>query len=86
MILQIELNPEMAERLCRLAAEAGKDPAIFAREILARSVAQREARSGRGPIATKKWLASWRELAAQAKPLGYIVDDSRESIYEGCGE
>lgn len=86
MTLQIELNPELAERLSRLAAEAGKDPAVFAREIIARSVTQREARSGRGPVATKTWLAAWRELAAQAKPLGYIADDSRESIYEGCGE
>ena len=86
MILQIELEPELEERLRRLAGEARKDVAVFVHGIIVRSVAQREARSGRGPITLKRRLAALREWAASHKPVDHFVDDSRESIYKGCGE
>jgi hypothetical protein len=33
-----------------------------------------------------EWSRALREWAASHPPLSYTADDSRESIYEGCGE
>ena len=45
-----------------------------------------------GPAADGDWLKAFDELTeliqsrADRYPPGFRVDDSRESIYEGCGE
>lgn len=83
MTLHIDLAPEDEARLREWAAAAGKDVATFAREALQETL-RREAESEdeRPRLSTQQW----RALTASAKRLGYIVDDSRESIYEGRGE
>ncbi|GMU22795.1 MAG: hypothetical protein AMXMBFR13_28790 [Phycisphaerae bacterium] len=86
MTLHIDLAPEDDVRLREQAAAAGKDVTTFAREALQESL-RLEAESDECPrLSTEQRLAEFLAWAASARPLGYIVDDSRESIYEGRGE
>lgn len=87
MTLQIKLTPEIEARLREQAAAAGKDIAEVAREVLREGLClDAEPDDGPTKLSREQRLATWRDFVADAKPLGYIVDDSRESIYEGRGE
>lgn len=87
MTLQIDLPPELEARLREEAAAAGKDVATFAREAIEETVAPRgDSRSEYPRLSREQRLAEWRTWTASARPLGYMVDDSRESIYEGREE
>jgi hypothetical protein len=87
MTLYIDLAPEDATMLLEQAAAAGKDVATFAREALRETLRfEAESSDERPRLSREQRLAAFRDLVAGARPLGYIVDDSRESIYEGCGE
>lgn len=87
MTLHIDLAPEDEALLREQAAAVGKDVATFAREALRETLRfEAESKDERPRLSKEQRLAEWRALVASARPLGYIVDDSRESIYEGCGE
>lgn len=86
MTLQIDLTPELESRLRREAAAAGKDVSTFAREALEETLSAAETESQNIRPSKEQRLAEWRALTAGARPSGHIVDDSRESIYEGRGE
>jgi hypothetical protein len=87
MTLQIDLRPETEARLREQAAAAGKDVTAFAREALEEAVAP-GADSGEAHtnLSTEQWVAKWLAWTASFPALDYVADDSRESIYEGCGE
>ncbi len=84
MTLTIDLPPELEARLIELAAKAGQAPSDYAREAL------RDSLSTVGgdllPKRAEDRVAALRSWAESLKPIGHWVDDSRESIYEGCGE
>ncbi len=87
MTLTITLPPTTEAQLRERAAAEGKDPAAFALE----AVQEKLALSDNGPAASaeltpKQRSAEWLAWTASHKPLGYVVDDSRESIYAGRGE
>ena len=87
MTLQINLAPELEARLREQAAVAGKDLAEVAREALEEKFVSRRnggAESAAGSVEQRR--AELRAWAASHAPLDYEADDSRESIYEGCGE
>jgi predicted transcriptional regulator len=86
MTLQIELTPELEAKLREQAQVAGKDVAAFAREAIEETLASVDAGAQPAKLSNEQWLAEWRAFTASARPLGYIIDDSRESIYEGRGE
>ena len=88
MSVVIPFPPEIEAKLRARAAAAGKDVGTFVREAveekLAFGVPQRKS-----PEAWAAEFEAWmREVADRAPsyPDGFVVDDSRESIYEGRGE
>lgn len=87
MTIQINLTPEFEARLRREAAAAGKDVETFAREALEETlVAEVEPAAEHVNLTPEQRLAEWRAWTSSARPMGSVVDDSRESIYEGRGE
>ncbi len=87
MTLQINLAPELEARLREHASLAGKDLAEVAREALeAKFVSRRNGGTQPEAGSVERKRAELRAWAASHAPLDYEADDSRESIYEGCGE
>lgn len=87
MTLQIELSPDLEAKLRERAAAVGKDVTTFAREALEETVSLHADTGGSRPRrSTKRRVEEFLAWAASHRPLGHIVDDSRESIYEGRGE
>lgn len=37
-------------------------------------------------LSAEEWVKEWRAWAASHKPLPYVADDDRDSIYAGRGE
>ena len=90
MPIQIELSRETESRLRERAAAEGKHPATVVQEAVEEKLA-----SGEGPsnqTSNEDRVAVWRRFVAAMHrhtrnlPPMHWVDDSRESIYGGCGE
>ena len=84
MTLTLSLSPEMEAKLREQAASAGKDEA-YAREALEEKLAEGIS-AGPENKTREQWAAEFRAWVASHKPVGYFVDDSRESIYAGREE
>jgi predicted transcriptional regulator len=88
MSLDISFTPEIEAKLRDLAVAAGKDVHVFVREAIEEKLALSMPASKTG----SEWSAAFdvwmREVAARAPayPPGFVVDDSRETTYEGRGE
>ena len=78
--VHVPLSEAAKERLGRRAAEQG-----VPLEELARTVLEREAAVAADPAA-EQWVAELRAWVASQPRRELTVDDSRDSIYEGCGE
>jgi hypothetical protein len=87
MTLTIPLTPEAEARLRERAAESGKDPVTYAREVreenLTSSHGHEAVEATRPP---NQRVAEFLNWVASHRPVGHFVDDSRESIYEGRDE
>ena len=87
MTLLIELTPETEARLRDQAAAMGKDMETIAREAIEDTLAvQDDSDSRQANLSVERRIAELRAWAASHRKLDHIADDSRESIYEGCGE
>ncbi len=87
MTLHILLNPETEARLRQRAAEAGKDPATYAREALEEQLAfSPDSASAQPPLPTNQRVAEFHDWVSRHRPVGHFIDDRRETIYEGRGE
>jgi len=82
--IHLSLPPETEADLRERAAAVGKDLASFVREAVEEKLAAAE--SGRSTLSTEQRVGEWLRWTASHRPLGYVVDDSRESIYAGRGE
>ncbi len=86
MNLRIEVPPNLEIALKLRASAAGKDVAGFVVDALREELSQGEPTTDTpNPSASSfsEWLAAWRQRAPKTN---HFVDDSRESIYGGCGE
>ena len=90
MVIHLQLTPEMEATLRQKAAAEGKDPDALALEAVAEKLA---APNGPAPQATAgARLDAWNRFVARMGeharnlPSNHVVDDSRDSIYEGRGE
>lgn len=83
MNITLRLDQEVERRLKEEAARNG----LTVEEYIQR-LAEHCVSANRDPAAIpqEEWEAQFRAWAASHKPLPYIVDDDRESIYAGCGE
>lgn len=84
--MTIKLPAEIEARLRERAAAEGKDAEALAVEAVAARVGMP---AGRGDLRDRpyaEWAAAFWAWVASHPALPYVADDSRESIYEGCGE
>jgi len=79
--VQVPVSEAAWQQLRRRAAERGVAPEEFARTVL-----EREAAVPAPDQSAEQWVAEWRAWIASHPRREIKVDDSRESIYEGCGE
>jgi hypothetical protein len=88
MSLTIPFTPEIEALLRERAAASGKDVGTFVREVVEEKLARADASEKSAGQWTAEFNAWMQEVAARASayPPGFVVDDSRESIYEGRGE
>ena len=82
--IQVPANLEQALKLC--ASAAGKDVATFVVDALREELLLVELTldvPNPSSSSFSDWLSKWRQRAPKTNQF---VDDSRESIYAGCGE
>lgn len=101
MTLHLSLSPESEDMLRQRAKAAGITPEEFARRAVEESLRKQAARNMGGgdpwaslgpgelpPEEIERRLKAFNDWLAMARPstAGTVLDDSRESIYEGRGE
>jgi hypothetical protein len=92
MTVTISLTPEVETMLRQAAIAAGKDVSTLVREALEEKLVSSNGAKPRDAKPYDQWLTefkSWmKDVAARSGtyPPGFVLDDSRESIYEGRGE
>jgi hypothetical protein len=77
----VPLSEGAQQQLRRRASERGVPLEEFARTVL-----EREAAVPVSDQSAEEWVAEWRAWAASHPKRELSVDDSRDSIYVGCGE
>jgi hypothetical protein len=84
--ISLRLSTVAREILARRAAEAGKDVAEVASELIEQAVTPAAGSdSARQLAALESFAAGMQAWTSKHVPPGHVVDDSRESIYEGRG-
>jgi hypothetical protein len=79
--VQVPLSEAAHQQLRRRASEQG-----VPLEELARTVLEREAAMPPAPQSAEEWVAALRAWVSAQPYRELTVDDSRDAIYEGCGE
>ena len=89
----LNIKDETCERLARKAVAQNTTVEDFVEPLLDRLAEAEPVLPVQAPLLTaaerEKALAEWMaqvQKRADRYPAGFAVDDSRESIYEGCGE
>jgi hypothetical protein len=77
----VPLSESARQQLGQRAAERGVPLEEFARTVLEREAAVPEPQQS-----AEQWIAEWRAWTSSRPRRELTMDDSRESIYEGCGE
>jgi hypothetical protein len=79
--------PDSVERkLHARAAEQGRDPASVAVEIIEKELEKSPATGGNERLTGDAWLREFDAWVKSHRKIDVVLDDSRESIYEGRGE
>lgn len=89
MTLQVPLSEETESQLRAFANANGKDVLLVVADAIAEKLAadQPAASDSRAhQPSAEEWIAALNAWAASHARLDYVADDSRESIYAGCGE
>ena len=89
MTLTIPLSTETESKLRQRAAALGKDVVEFVRETVEEKLASVHESQVAPPsraAAWERWVAHMRQWAHENLTSGHVIDDSRESIYQGRGE
>ncbi len=84
--IHLQLPPEYIDALRQHAAASGEDIDAYVSHLITdhlQSDATCTRRPNFAPQVFTQWLNSW---AARHPQLQHGIDDSRESIYAGCGE
>jgi hypothetical protein len=84
--IQLQLPSEYVDELRRRASEHGENLDVYISHIVAEEV-QAELGATRRNESNAKDFGEWFKAWADRHPrVNHIIDDSRESIYAGCGE
>ena len=84
MSINVNVPVEFEEALRRRAESEGKDLSTFARELLMEEVADEV--PAKRKLSSEEFKAKLQEIIDLHPGGKGKMDDSRESIYAGCGE
>jgi hypothetical protein len=92
--LTIHLAADVEQKLRDQASRAGKSLETYVVDLAERAAKEHSANGVVKPIASvrpedlsaEEWVAKFRAWVDSQPRRDVIADDSRESIYEGCGE
>jgi len=83
MTMHLELPPQLVEQLRQRAATTGEAPEAIVLQALQEKFTPEPVRPRLSP---EEFAAKLQEIMDLHPRVTHFVDDSRESIYEGCGE
>ncbi|HEY8747193.1 MAG TPA: hypothetical protein VIM11_04415 [Tepidisphaeraceae bacterium] len=87
MHVTISLNPDHEKRLQRRAAAAGKDVSAYIEQLVDKELAATQSSDDSTPnqrvVAWDRWVTVMRQWGVEHLPEGHVIDDSRETIYDG---
>jgi hypothetical protein len=86
MTLTIEITNEIEQRLQAQAAAAGCDVTSFVQRFLTENLADEVPIPGQPRRSSAEFMARLQAIMDRHPGSGGHLDDSRESIYGGCGE
>lgn len=84
--VNLQLSSEHVAMLRQMAADSGLDLDAYVSQMIVEHLNAQPwpTRRTHGPRSDfGEWFQAW---AAKHPQLSHVIDDSRESIYEGCGE
>jgi hypothetical protein len=89
--VQLELSKRAKNQLDRKVAQSGLSLTQVASSLIEQAVGSKEVNESPADRAQRiaawdSWVADMRSWGRTHLPRGHRIDDSRESIYEGCGE
>lgn len=82
----LELPDTLGKKLQARATEQGRDVATLAIEILAKELAKPPPTNGNQVLTGDGWLREFDAWMKSHPKIDVVLDDSRESMYEGRGE
>ena len=85
MNLNVSLSAEVENALSRKAASVGKDVSTFVQDVIVENVSDQLLYS-QPRKSHEDFMSRLRGIIAKHAIFNGHVDDSRESIYAGCGE
>lgn len=83
MSITLQFNAEVERKLQEEAARNGLTVEAYVQRLVEQSIPTSQAPP---PLTAEEWVAKWEAWGASHERLPHIADDSRESIYAGCGE
>lgn len=83
--MKLRLSKDAQDQLAQRAASAGKEMAEIAADLIEQAVGAPVADSTRQLAALESFASGMIAWTSRHLPAGYVVDDSRERIYEGRG-
>jgi predicted transcriptional regulator len=86
MTLTIELSSEIEQRLQAQAAAVGCDLSSFVQRLLTENLEDEVPIAGQPRRSAAEFMARLQAIMDRHPGSGGHLDDSRESIYAGCGE
>ena len=86
MNLNIDFSADVENLLRQSAADSGLDIAGVIRQIVTERIANRFSATPKRKLSHDEFMAKLRNIVALHPVSNGKMDDSRESIYAGCGE
>jgi plasmid stability protein len=84
MTIELNLPPDVEDRLRKRAATEGRDVSAIVVDLLFNSLADDVEREPK--VSVEEFKRRLRTMTSRFPGSGTAVDDGRESIYEGRGE
>ncbi|MFN5394960.1 MAG: hypothetical protein ACK5EO_13740 [Planctomycetota bacterium] len=86
MSLQITIPPQLEQVIAKRAAEVGVDVQTYVVDTLSASLSESLSESLLAPVLPSEFIVQLDRISELHKSAPATFDDSRESIYMGCGE
>jgi hypothetical protein len=86
MSVILDLAPDIEQKLRIKAAEKGQTLEQYLQWLAADAAATATPSPDPNDLPYEEWLVHWRAWLEGHPRRDTVADDSRESIYEGCGE